>query len=127
MSEPERLGLALSGGGFRGAAFHLGVLRGLRAAGLLDRVEVVSAVAGGALLAAAWVATERDDFDAFEARTRAFLARDLKRRVLVAALRPDRLARLIVDPAYSLTEIMAAVLDRDVFHGATLGSLVGAR
>lgn len=123
----SRVGLALSGGGFRAAAFHLGVLRGLRQAGLLERVEAVSAVSGGALLGAAWVVAGRDDLDAFTSRMRAFLARDLKRRVLLAAFRPDRLLRLLVDPGYSLTEVMAGVLDREILRGATLGSLEGAR
>ncbi len=118
----ERIGLALSGGGFRAAAFHLGVMRGLRDAGLLGQVEAVSAVSGGALLAAAWV-LHAGDLDAFTDVMRRFLARDLKPRVLLAALRPDRLARLLVDPRYSLTEVLAAVLDRDVFKGATLGGL----
>jgi predicted acylesterase/phospholipase RssA len=118
----ERIGLALSGGGYRAAAFHLGVLRGLAAAGLLERVEVVSAVSGGALLAAAWV-THQGGLDAFTADMRRFLARDLKWRVLVAALRPDRLARLVFSPRASLTEVLAEVLDRDLFHGATLGGL----
>jgi len=123
MAPGPSIGLALSGGGFRAAAFHLGVLRGLRAAGRLQDVEVVSGVSGGALLAAAWVATGGDDLDAFTARMRAFLARDLKRRVLWAALRPDRLARLVAQPSYSLTDVLAAVLDREVFHGLTLGAL----
>lgn len=122
----QRLGLALSGGGFRAAAFHLGVLRGLERAGRLGEVEVVSAVSGGALLATAWVAAG-GDFDGFEARMRRFLARDLKRRVLVAALRPDRLVRLLLDPHWSLTEVLAVVLDRELFAGRTLGSLRGAR
>jgi predicted acylesterase/phospholipase RssA len=122
---PKRLGLALSGGGFRAAAFHLGVMRALNARGLLERVGAVSAVSGGALLAAAWVARRDEGFAAFEARMAAFLSRDLKRRVLVAALRPDRLGRCVVDPAYSLTEVMAEVLDRDLLEGATLGKLAG--
>jgi predicted acylesterase/phospholipase RssA len=121
----RRLGLALSGGGFRAAAFHLGVLRGLRETGCLERVSVISAVSGGALLAAAFVARGRADFAGFEAFMRSFLARDLKARVLLAAARPDRLLRLIWDPAYSLTEVLADVLDREVFGGATLGSLAG--
>jgi NTE family protein len=120
---PARLGLALSGGGYRAAAFHLGVLRALHARGLLERVAVISAVSGGALLAAAWVARGPEGFAAFEARMRSFLARGLKRRVALAALRPDRLARLLLDPAYSLTEVMAAVLDRELLNGTTLGSL----
>jgi len=122
-----RLGLALSGGGFRAAAFHLGVMRALQRAGRLDDVAVVSAVSGGALLAAAWVATGRSDFDAFETRMRGFLARDLKKRVALAALRPDRLLRLLLDPAYSLTEVLADVLDRQILGGATLGGLQGRR
>jgi predicted acylesterase/phospholipase RssA len=123
MAPAPSIGLALSGGGFRAAAFHLGVLRGLRASGRLERVEVVSGVSGGALLAAAWVATGRDDLDAFTVRMRSFLSRDLKRRVLWAAVRPDRLLRLLVQPSYSLTEVLAAVLDREVFGGQTLGAL----
>ena len=125
-SEQERFGLALSGGGFRAAAFHLGVLRGLAGAGLLERIDVISAVSGGSMLAAAYV-TDGGSLDDFSERMRRFLARDLKTRVLVAALRPDRFLRLLLDPAYSLTEVLAQVLDREIFHGATLGSLAGAR
>ncbi len=51
--EPRRdIGVALSGGGFRAAAFHLGCLRALHDRGLLPRVRVISGVSGGALLAA---------------------------------------------------------------------------
>jgi len=48
------VGLALSGGGSRAAAFHLGCLRALRDRDLLRRVRVVSGVSGGALLTALW-------------------------------------------------------------------------
>lgn len=123
MSPGSRIGLALSGGGYRAAAFHLGVLRGLREAGVLDRVAVVSGVSGGALLAASWAARGDEPFDAWEVRVRRVLGRDLKRRVLLAALRPDRVLRLLVDPRFSLTEVLAQVLDRDLFRRATLGSL----
>jgi hypothetical protein len=58
---------------------------------------------------------------------RGFLSRDLKLRVLLAALRPDRFLRLLVDPGYSLTEVLAGVLDRRIFRGATLGSLAQAQ
>lgn len=44
---PARIGLCLSGGGFRAAAFHLGVLTYLDRVGLLDRVRVISTVSGG--------------------------------------------------------------------------------
>jgi predicted acylesterase/phospholipase RssA len=120
-----RLGLALSGGGFRAAAFHLGVLRGLHGSGLLERVDTISGVSGGALLAAAYACRPPGDFAAFEARMRRFLSRDLKRRVVFAALRPDRVFRLLVQPSYSLTEVLAEVVDREVLGGRMIGSLAG--
>ena len=40
----ERLGLALSGGGYRAAAYHIGTLRALHFLGILDKVDVISSV-----------------------------------------------------------------------------------
>jgi predicted acylesterase/phospholipase RssA len=48
----DRIGLALSGGGFRATLFHLGVTRFLAETGLLTRVKLVSAVSGGSIFAA---------------------------------------------------------------------------
>ena len=45
----KRIGLALSGGGFRAAAFHLGVMRRLQALNLLDKLDLVSCVSGGSI------------------------------------------------------------------------------
>jgi predicted acylesterase/phospholipase RssA len=47
-----KLGLALSGGGFRAAFFHIGVLARMAELGLLRRVEVLSTVSGGSILGA---------------------------------------------------------------------------
>jgi predicted acylesterase/phospholipase RssA len=47
-----KLGLALSGGGFRATLFHLGVVRFLRDAGALRDVTDIAAVSGGSILAA---------------------------------------------------------------------------
>ena len=47
------IGLALSGGGFRAAAFHAGVLRRLAKAGLLGSVKQISTVSGGSLILSA--------------------------------------------------------------------------
>src|SRR4051794_7244015 len=44
--------LCLSGGGYRAALFHLGVLRRLNQLGVLARVDTISAVSGGSILAA---------------------------------------------------------------------------
>ena len=45
----KRIGLALSGGGFRAAAFHLGVMRKLAALGILDHVDLLTCVSGGSI------------------------------------------------------------------------------
>ncbi len=47
-----KLGLALSGGGFRASFYHIGVLAQMAEQGLLRRVEVISAVSGGSIIAA---------------------------------------------------------------------------
>jgi predicted acylesterase/phospholipase RssA len=47
-----RIGLALSGGGFRASLFHLGVIRRLEELGIMEKVSLVSAVSGGSIIAA---------------------------------------------------------------------------
>jgi NTE family protein len=47
-----KIGLALSGGGFRAALFHVGVLARLAELGILRRVEVISSVSGGSIIGA---------------------------------------------------------------------------
>jgi len=54
-SAPPRIGLALSGGGFRAALFHLGVIRRLEELGVMKYVQTISAVSGGAIIAAYYV------------------------------------------------------------------------
>jgi predicted acylesterase/phospholipase RssA len=48
----ERLALTLSGGGFRAAMFHLGVIRLLYETNLLPKITHITAVSGGSILAA---------------------------------------------------------------------------
>ena len=48
----KKLGLALSGGGFRASLYHLGLLRFLRDAGLLSQVTHITSVSGGSIMAA---------------------------------------------------------------------------
>jgi len=52
--QPARHGvaLALSGGGFRAALFHLGALRRLNELGVLSQVDTIPAVSGGSIVAA---------------------------------------------------------------------------
>ncbi len=47
-----KMGLALSGGGFRASFFHLGVLAQMARRGTLRHVEVISTVSGGSIIGA---------------------------------------------------------------------------
>ncbi|MBC7776609.1 MAG: patatin-like phospholipase family protein, partial [Phycisphaerae bacterium] len=51
-SRNDRIGLALSGGGFRAALFHIGVLARLAEQDLLRKVDVISCVSGGSIIGA---------------------------------------------------------------------------
>ena len=49
-----KVGLALSGGGFRAALFHIGVLAKLAELDMLRHVEVISCVSGGSIIGACY-------------------------------------------------------------------------
>src|SRR5260370_42329232 len=78
---PERtIGLALSGGGSRAIAFHLGCLRALSRLGLLDRVAILSTVSGGSVIGAYFHAHFHGgggDFASFETKIRGLLVQGL--------------------------------------------------
>jgi predicted acylesterase/phospholipase RssA len=95
------IGLAMSGGGFRAAAFHLGCLRALHDRDLLDRVQVVSGVSGGALLAALW-AYGPAEFGAFDEQVVGLLRRGLQSELVCRALRPVSLTRGLASTAWTL-------------------------
>jgi NTE family protein len=69
----DSIALALSGGGSRAMAFHLGCLRALNELDILDRVGTLTAVSGGSVLAGLYC-SHPGDFSAFEARVRSVLA-----------------------------------------------------
>lgn len=91
MSSP-RIGLALSGGGFRATAFGLGCLRALHDADLLRHVAVVSGISGGSLLAAMW-AYGPENFDEFDKTVVEMLTFDLELELIRYALTPATMAR----------------------------------
>ena len=55
-----KIGLALSGGGFRASIFHLGVIRRLEELRIMKDVAVISAVSGGSIIAAYYVIEMED-------------------------------------------------------------------
>lgn len=80
-----KIGLALSGGGVRAMAFHLGCLRALHQLGILDRVRVLSTVSGGSVIGALYAASD-EPFQSFEAHLRAVLSKGLMGATLRTAL-----------------------------------------
>lgn len=74
------IGLALSGGGSRAIAFHLGCLRALHKLGLLDKVSVISTISGGSVIGAAYK-VHQGTFEEFDDKMQAFLRRGLARRM----------------------------------------------
>lgn len=48
----SRMGLCLSGGGFRAALFHLGALRRLNELGILSKIDTIASVSGGSIVSA---------------------------------------------------------------------------
>ncbi|MFI5800115.1 patatin-like phospholipase family protein [Streptomyces sp. NPDC051677] len=86
------IGLALSGGGSRAAAFHLGCLRALHDRDLLTQIRVVSGISGGSLLAALW-AYGPADFADFDAHTTDLLRTGLQWDIIRKAFTPAAVAR----------------------------------
>lgn len=81
MINNSRLGLALSGGGYRAAAYHIGALRALRKLGVLDKIDVISSVSGGSIIAACY-ALHDGDYESFEKT----FSRKIRRGVLHLAM-----------------------------------------
>ncbi|MEM9821565.1 MAG: patatin-like phospholipase family protein, partial [Bacteroidota bacterium] len=61
-----RVGLALSGGGFRASLFHIGVLARLAELGILRHIEVLSCVSGGSIIGAYYYLELKKLLESFE-------------------------------------------------------------
>jgi NTE family protein len=113
--KPKRVGLALSGGGFRAAAFHLGVMRKLKELNLLDKIDVLSCVSGGSIagghLAANW--------------GRADVLETLATYLSTRSIAVSSVIGGMLDPFHSRLDKLADSYDRDLFQGKTLAALRG--
>jgi len=75
------VGLALSGGGARAMAFHLGCLRALHDREILGKVKVVSMVSGGSVIGAAWAYSDAT-FEEFDGQVSAVLRHGLQWKIV---------------------------------------------
>lgn len=114
------LGLALSGGGSRAAAFHRGTVRALGEVGLIPRVRTISSVSGGSVFAAAWLAARaRKQSDAeFLSWMKEVLARGFLRPALL-----HWRALKLVSPWWSRTQRLAETFDEVLFDGVSWSDL----
>jgi NTE family protein len=87
------IALALSGGGSRAIAFHLGCLRALADRGVLERVSVISAVSGGSFIAALYAYTT-GSFDEFDKFVQGVLRTGLQRAAVGHLFSPKLVARV---------------------------------
>ncbi len=109
----KRVGLALSGGGFRAAAFHLGVFRRLRELDLLWKLDLLTCVSGGSI-AGAFLANRWGDDGALDV---------LDTYLRTASIAVSSVIGGIIDPFASRLDKLAASYERDLFDARTLGSL----
>ena len=95
----KTIGLALSGGGSRAIAFHLGTLRALEDLNLLHEVDVISGVSGGSIMTGllGYTAAPFADIDRDTVR---FLRRGLVVPGLMKLLHPARAAALVWNLAF---------------------------
>lgn len=109
----KRVGLAMSGGGFRAAAFHLGVMKQLQAFGLLDKLDLLTCVSGGSIaggsLAINWASPDKLSILDTYLRTRS---------IAVSSFIGGTL-----DPFHSRLDKLADSYDRDLFHSKKLFDL----
>lgn len=96
-----RIGLALSGGGFRATAFGLGSLRALHDSDILRHVTVVSGISGGSLLAAMW-AYGPERFEEFDDTVTTLLRTGLQSELVRRALAPRAAGRAIASTVRAL-------------------------
>lgn len=109
----RKLGLALSGGGFRAAAFHLGTFTALKEIGILDKIDLLSCVSGGSIaggfLVANWSSPTVLD--------------DLRTYLSTKSIAVSSVVGGLLSPFETRLEKLAETYDRDLFGGKTMSSL----
>ncbi|MCA9123829.1 MAG: patatin-like phospholipase family protein [Planctomycetaceae bacterium] len=113
------IALTLSGGGYRAAAFHLGTLRTLHEAQMLDSVDLLSTVSGGTIVGASY-ALSQTRHESFERFYDDFLTRLKTQRPV------HRASQLLIRehnslPRRTLIAAQAAALNEQYFGNATFG------
>ncbi|HEX5937530.1 MAG TPA: patatin-like phospholipase family protein [Actinomycetota bacterium] len=131
---PRKLGLALSGGGFRTALFHIGTLLRMAELGVLKHVAVISTVSGGSIVGAVFylrllellrriggTVGDEDLVVLVEEIARTFpagVSENVRVRTLTSYPRIVQMAQ----PDYSRSDRVAELYDRSFFTGIAEGA-----
>jgi NTE family protein len=131
VSKTDKLGLALSGGGFRAALFHLGVLARLAELELLQHVQVLSTVSGGSIIGAMYylkvkqlLEHKRPDGLLPSAQAYITLVQELEKSFLNgvqknlrmrALLNPIKNAKMLISDDYSRSDRMSELYN-EIFY-----------
>jgi NTE family protein len=102
------IGLALSGGGSRAMAFHLGCLRALDDLGTLPNIDVLSTISGGSVIGAYYAYTPDKTFAQFEADIRQFLRQGFQHKIALELAKPWNLVRCIGSAAATTVDGIAS-------------------
>ena len=122
--------LTFSGGGKRAAAFSYGVLEALRDIqvttpdgerhALLDEIDLISAVSGGAFTAAYYALNGHETFESYAPR---FLNHDTEKDLWHKVLVPASWGRL-AKTQVSRSDLEVEYFDRELFRGATVNDVM---
>lgn len=115
------VGLAISGGGSRAAVFGGAVMKALDRLGMLDEVDVLSAVSGGGLPAAYYALDGYKTVD-FANGFMERMGHDFQRDVRGSWLSPSNVLRYWLTSS-TRSDLVVEVLDDELFHGATYADL----
>lgn len=136
-----KTGLALSGGGFRASLFHIGVLARLAELDVLRSVEVLSCVSGGSVLGAHLYLEirhlleskpdheiTRQDYIGIVHRLHDDFLAGVQRNVRTRALAsPWVNLKVLAQPAYTLTDRIGELIEREIYGRVRDGHGEGPR
>lgn len=124
-----KVGLALSGGGFRASLFHIGVLARLAELDMLRHIEVISSVSGGSILAAYYymelrrlleakpdTAISRDDYIQIVRNVEAGFLEGVQRNIrLRMLLEPGSNWKVLTSVTSTTTDRLADLYERELY------------
>ena len=110
----KKVGLALSGGGSRAIAFHYGVIEAFYELGIANKIDVISAISGGAVIGALFNLYSNDR-SKFGEKVDQVLKEGLETSLYWKLLDPRWLLHQGIHP-----DALADILDKNIFRGILL-------